>query len=87
MNPDDKNHIALDLAASATTSDGLQADRPVDKKIDIYPTPEVLAKIREKGIACRGALHLAAGEYTVRIVIRDDLSGRIGSVTAPLKVE
>jgi len=87
MNPDDKNHIALDLAASATTSDGLQADRPVDKKIDIYPTPEVLAKIREKGIACRGALDLAAGEYTVRIVIRDDLSGRIGSVTAPLKVE
>jgi len=87
MDPDDNNHIALELAASATTADGLQADRPVDKKIDVYPTPELLAKIREKGIGCRGALDLAAGEYTVRIVIRDNLSGRIGSVTAPLKVE
>jgi len=85
--PNHNNQIALELAASATTPDGLQADRPADRKIDIYPTPEVLAKIREKGIACRGALDLAAGEYTVHIVIRDDLSGRIGSVTTPLKVE
>jgi VWFA-related protein len=87
MDANNHNHIALELAASATTPEGLQADRPVDKPIDIYPTPEVLTKIRQKGIGCRGALDLAAGEYTVRIVIRDDLSGRIGSVTAPLKVE
>jgi len=87
MDANNNNHIALELAATATTPEGMQADRPMDKKIDIYPTPEVLAKIREKGIACRGALDLAAGEYTVHIVIRDDLSGRIGSVTAPLKVE
>ena len=59
----------------------------MDKKIDVYPTPEVLAKIREKGIGCRSALDLAVGEYTVRIVIRDERSGRIGSVLAPLKVE
>jgi hypothetical protein len=87
MDANNHNHIALELAASAMTPEGLQADRPVDKPIDIYPTPEVLTKIQQKGIGCRGALDLAAGEYTVRIVIRDDLSGRIGSVTAPLKVE
>jgi len=87
MDPNDNNHIALEIAASATTPAGLQADRPVDKKIDFYPTAEVLAKIREKGLGCRGALDLAPGEYTVRFVVRDDLNGRIGSVAAPLKVE
>ncbi len=87
LDANNNNHIALELAASATRPDGLQADRPVDKKIDVYPTPEVLAKIREKGIGCRSALDLAVGEYTVRIVIRDERSGRIGSVLAPLKVE
>ena len=29
---------------------------------------------------------LPPGEYQVRFVVRDNLSGRIGSVTAPLKV-
>jgi VWFA-related protein len=87
IDTNDKNHIALELVASATTPSGLQANRSVDKKINLYPTPEVVAKIREKGIGCRGVLDLAPGEYTVRIVVRDDRSGRIGSVAAPLKVE
>jgi VWFA-related protein len=87
IDANDKSHIALELVASATTPTGLQASRSVDKKIDLYPTPEVVAKIREKGIGCRGVLDLAPGEYTVRIVVRDDRSGRIGSVAAPLKVE
>jgi hypothetical protein len=39
------------------------------------------------GVGYRGALDLSAGEYTVRFVVRDDQSGRIGSVAAPLKVE
>jgi hypothetical protein len=34
-----------------------------------------------------GALDLAPGEYTVRFVVCDDLTGRIGSVAAPLTVE
>ncbi|MFZ1916258.1 MAG: VWA domain-containing protein [Terriglobales bacterium] len=86
IDANNKNHIALELVASAITPDGFQANRSVLKKIDLYPTPELLAKIREKGIGCRGALDLAPGEYTVRIVVRDNLSGRIGSVAAPLNV-
>ena len=87
MDTNDKNHIALELVASARTPEGLLAEDPVDKKIDVYPTAEAFAKIREKGLACRGVLDLAPGEYTVRIVVRDNLSGRIGSVAAPLKVQ
>jgi hypothetical protein len=62
-------------------------DRPSGKKVDVHLTAEQLATIRQKGIGYRGALELAPGEYNVRIIVRDSLSGRIGSVAAPLKVE
>jgi fibronectin type 3 domain-containing protein len=38
-------------------------------------------------VVYRDGLDLAPGEYTIRFVVRDDLSGRTGSVAAPLKVE
>jgi len=46
-----------------------------------------LSAIQQSGLAYNGSLDLAAGEYTVRFVVRDDQSGRTGSVAAPLKVE
>jgi len=83
----DNNHMALEFVAGARTPDGKQSGQPVGKKFDMHPTPEHLATIREKGISYRDALDLPPGEYTVRIVVRDNLSGRIGSVAAPLKLE
>ena len=83
----DNNHLALDFLAVARTPTGQPVDGPTGKKIDMHPTPEQLATIKQKGIGYRGALSLAPGEYNVRIVVRDSLSGRIGSVAAPLKVE
>src|ERR1019366_5577576 len=64
-----------------------QADPPMGRKIENHLTPEKLSAIHQKGLVYNGALDLAPGEYTVRFVVRDDLSGRIGSVAAPLKVE
>jgi len=87
INAADNNHIALEFYALAKTPEGKQVDNPSGQSIDIHPNPDNLALIREKGIGYRGALDLAPGEYTVRFVARDDLSGRVGSVAAPLKVE
>ena len=83
----DNNHLALDFVAIARTPTGQQVDHPTGKKVDIHATAEQLAAIKQKGIGYHGALSLAPGEYNVRIVVRDSLSGRIGSVAAPLKVE
>jgi VWFA-related protein len=83
----DNNRIALDFAALAKTPDGKLVDSPRDQKVDAHLTPENLSSIRQNGMGYRGALDLAPGEYTVRFVVRDDLSGRIGSVAAPLKIE
>jgi VWFA-related protein len=87
MDANDKNHIAIQVLSSVKTPAGLQVDRILSKKIEVYPKPDVEAKIREKGLSYRGAVDLAPGNYSVRIVVCDELTGRIGSVTTPLKVE
>jgi VWFA-related protein len=83
----DNNHMALEFVGVAKTPAGEQVDQPLAQKVDLHLTAERLPTARENGIQYRGALDLAPGEYTVRIVVRDSLSGRIGSVAAPLKVE
>jgi len=87
VNKADNNHLALELLALAKTPEGKQAGQPVNKKVDAHLNPESVVANREEGIDLTGGMDLAPGEYTVRFVVRDDLSGRIGSVSAPLKVE
>jgi VWFA-related protein len=83
----DNNHIALEFMAMAKTPEGKAINHPEGQIIDAHVGADKLPMIQNKGVAYSGALELAPGEYTVRFVIRDDLSGRIGSVSAPLKVE
>lgn len=87
INDSDNNHVVMDFVALAKTPEGKPVAQPMGQKIDVHLTPERLPAIRQQGLAYRGALDLAPGEYSVRFVVRDDLSGRIGSVAAPLKVE
>jgi VWFA-related protein len=49
-------------------------------------TAEALAKIKADGIFYGNSFDLPPGDYQVKFVVRDNLSGRIGSVTAPLTV-
>ncbi len=81
------NHVALEFVAQAKGPDGTLLNQPAGKKIDLHLNPEQLATIQENGITYRGGIDLGPSEYDVRIVVRDNLSGRVGSVTAPLKVE
>ena len=51
------------------------------------PVPEAqLAALKTTGIDFRNALELAPGRYTVRFVVRDNVTGKVGSLTAPLTV-
>ncbi len=82
----DSNHVALEFFAQAKMPDGAAAGHALGRKIDTHLTAENAAQIEGSGISLNGSLELAPGEYTVRFVVRDDLSGHIGSVAAPLKV-
>jgi len=87
INDAENNHVVLDFVVLAKTPEGKTVDRPVGQQVEAHLTAEKVSAIRQKGVAYNGALDLAPGEYTVRFVVRDDLSGRIGSVGAPLTVE
>lgn len=45
-----------------------------------------MAVLREQGISFQNTLELRPGQYTVRVVVRDNATGKVGSVTAPLTV-
>ena len=87
VNQSENNRVAVEFFALAKTVEGKIVDSPSGQRFDSHLTAEKLAVLRDAGVVYRGALDLAPGEYTVRFVVRDDLSGRIGSVAAPLKVE
>jgi VWFA-related protein len=85
INADDDNHMILEFAAIARTEDGSRAGE-TSKTMDGHLKPETVAQIRDNGMDYRGALTLSPGNYTVYFAVQDRLSGRIGSVSAPLKV-
>jgi hypothetical protein len=87
INTAENNHFVFDFVALAKTPEGKTVDHPVGKQVEAHLSAENLAAVRQKGIFYNGALDLVPGEYTVRFVVRDDLSGRMGSVAATLKVE
>jgi VWFA-related protein len=87
INESDNNHMVLDFAAIAITPDGKIAATPAGQKVDIHLTAERATLIKEKGVVYNGGLDLPPGEYQVRFAVRDDLNGRTGSVSGPLKVE
>jgi VWFA-related protein len=87
VNEADNNHVVLDFVAQAIAPGGEAASQPVGQKVDVHLTADKLKVIRSQGVLYNGALELPPGEYTVRFVVRDDLSGRTGSVSGPLKVD
>jgi VWFA-related protein len=86
-NEADNNHVVMDFVAQAIAPDGKPVGQPVGQKVDVHLTADRLKVIRNQGVLYNGALELPPGEYTVRFVVRDDLSGRTGSVSGPLKVD
>jgi VWFA-related protein len=81
----DRNRFAIDFWASARTLKGaLGGD--VEQTMEGHFKPETYERFRNKGTDYKGALTVAPGDYVVRFVVRDRLSGRMGTVSAPLKV-
>jgi VWFA-related protein len=75
------DYIALAYGAK----DRKEVDR-ISKTIRGNIPPDRLPMFQTKGVSFRNELELGPGEYTVRFVVRDDVTGRVGSVSAPLTV-
>jgi VWFA-related protein len=80
----DKNRFDVDFIAQASLN-GAPVGSAGQTTKGTVPAAG-LAKIKADGIFYRNALELPPGSYDVRFVVRNNLSGQIGSVTAPLTV-
>jgi VWFA-related protein len=80
------NRLNLDLLAYAFTGKGEETAGNFAKNFEVALGDTQLPKFREKGLGYQETLDLPPGKYTVRFVVRDNLSGRIGSVSAPVTV-
>jgi len=78
------NHFKLSLASATVARDGDPVGN-LAKTIEATLTPEALKKVQSTGVLYRDAITLPANAETVRFVIRDEIAGRVGSVTASIK--
>ena len=84
INEADKNHFDIDFIAQAN-KDGVPVDGAKQvAKGDL--TAEALIKTKAQGVFYKSALELPPGKYDVRVVVRDNLTGRVGSLSVPLTV-
>lgn len=83
-----QNHLNFDFAAAAYVNNGKsgKAATTIGKAVNATVPDVQMAALRANGIDMKNTLELSPGQYTVRIVIRDNVTGKIGSVTAPLTV-
>jgi hypothetical protein len=80
----DENRFDVDVLAQATRK-GAPATSTGQSIKGTIPATE-LARIEKDGISYKNVLELPPGDYRVRFVVRDNLRGRIGTVTAPLTI-
>jgi VWFA-related protein len=79
------NHLKFDLVFLAFNEHGKRVGK-ITQTVDLHPTDQGIDKMLREGIRYTNYLDLAAGQYTVRIVVRDAQSGKVGSLTVPLKL-
>ena len=85
FDPAGHDQLNFDFAALAYDKEGKEAGQAALSFTKPVPQDQ-LASVRANGLDFRNALQLAPGQYTVRFVVRDNVTGKVGSVTAPLTV-
>jgi VWFA-related protein len=84
--PSGKHHMSLEVVASAATPKGQLVDK-FSKTVEGTPKPQTAESILKHGVSYSDSLHVPAGDFTLRFVVRDNLNGRIGSVVVPFAVK
>jgi len=83
---EENNLSDLDILAVARDGSMNVADQ-VNQHLQAHLKPESVTKITHDGLSFHSSVYLKPGDYNMRVVVRDNLSGRVGSLQAPIKVE
>lgn len=78
--------LDLDFMTMATAASG-EAAGLTARNVHSDLKPAAVQQIEGSEVTYVSDLELKPGEYAVRVVVRDNFTGRLGSVTAPLRVE
>jgi hypothetical protein len=82
-----QNHLNFDFAAAAYVNNGKgKPVKTIGRPVNTSVPDAQMASLRTAGIDMKNTLELGPGNYVVRVVVRDNVTGKIGSVTAPLTV-
>ncbi len=81
-----QNHLNLEVGTIARKQDGAIAAQ-VFQHLERNLPPESVAIVQTSGISYKNSLELPSGKYLVRFVVRDNTTGRIGSLSTMLAVE
>jgi hypothetical protein len=83
----DPYHLNFVVAAVARNEKG-EPGGHLAQTVDLHLAADASASNPDRVVRIQGKLELRArGEYTVRVAVRDNFSGQIGSLIAPVKVE
>jgi VWFA-related protein len=77
------NRVELEFLGVARDTQG-EAKGEFSKTFAAKLKPEAIQQIRQSGITYKGVIEVPRGQYSVRFVVRDNNSGRTGSVRANL---
>ena len=84
---DDKNHaLNMEFVAAATGPTGNREDQ-VAQHVSMPLKSDAVSQLRSDGLNYDNKLLLAPGKYTVHFVVRDNLTGRTGSVVASVAAD
>lgn len=78
--------LNLEFAAVARTKDGTVAGQ-LSQVVDRTLPQDAVSMIQQSGITYKNTLDLPPGEYLVRFVVRDNLTGRTGAANSLLTVQ
>lgn len=82
----DSNHLHVDIAYAVWNATGQDAaHKGTSYNLKLNPTQ--LQAINTQGLGYGDTLELPPGSYRLRVVVRDNLTGQIGSVQAPLDLK
>ncbi len=79
------NRVQIEYYGVALTAEGAIADGFHDTS-EAYLKMETAQRVNRDGLLHNASLRLAPGSYTLRVVVRDQVRGAIGSISAPLTV-
>jgi hypothetical protein len=82
----EQRKLNLEFLGVARKRDGSIAGQ-FNQRVARELPPEAVATIQKSGITYKNTLDLPPGEYLVRIVVRDNNTGRTGAVNSLLKVQ